>query len=325
LQRDYRQIHREALVFDGLSASRFDDAFIATLRQGGLAGAHQSVGGTGGFRETVAEVLKFREFLESRAGEISLATTAEGIEDAKKNGKIAVVMGFQGSDMLRGDESLLSVFHELGVRIVQLAYNRRTWAGDGCTERTNCGLSLFGVRLVETLNRLRMLVDCSHTGERTTLDAIEVSSAPVIISHTNVRSLCDNPRCIRDVVIDAIAAKGGVIGLTSFSYFLIKEGQATLDHYLDHIDYLVRRVGVDHVAVGLDLTEGRVYEPPLDPILYKPEAYPPLPWQYARGLESVAEIANVTRGLVERGYAAEDIRKILGGNWIRVYREVLGK
>jgi len=325
MQRDYRQIHREALVFDGLSASRFDDALLPKLREGGLAGLHQTVGGTAPFRETVAEVLRFRSFVDSRADEISLATTAEGIEEARKSGKIAVVMGFQGSDMLRGDESLLPVFHELGVRILQLAYNRRTWAGDGCTERTNCGLSLFGVRLVEALNRLRMLVDCSHTGERTTLDAMEVSSAPVIISHTNVRSLRDNPRCIRDVVIDTVAAKGGVIGLTSFSYFLTKDGQATLDHYLDHIDYVVRRVGVDHVAIGLDLTEGRVYEPPLDPILYKPEAYPPLPWQYARGLESVAEIANVTRGLVERSYATEDIRKILGGNWIRVYREVLGK
>jgi membrane dipeptidase len=324
MERDYRQIHRDALVFDGLSASRFDETLIPKLREGGLAGLHQTVGGTAPFRETVADVLKFREFLESRSGEVSLATTSEEIESARSNGKIAVVMGFQGSDMLRGEESLLPVFHELGVRIVQLAYNRRTWAGDGSTERTNCGLSLFGVRLVEALNRLRMLVDCSHTGERTTLDAIEVSSAPVIISHTNVRALRDNPRCVRDVVIDAIAAKGGVIGLTSFSYFLTTEGQATLDHYLDHVDYIVRRVGVDHVAVGLDLTEGRVYEPPLDPILYKPEAYPPLPWQYARGLGSISQIANVTRGLVDRGYPTEDIQKILGGNWMRVYREVLG-
>ena len=325
MQGDYREFHREMLVFDGLSASAFDENLIPKLRQGGVHGLHLTVGGRDPFRETIAEVLRIRSFVETRAGEVSLATTARAIEGARREGTIAVVMGFQGTDMLRGDESLLPVFHELGIRIVQLAYNQRTWAGDGCTERTNCGLSLFGVRLVESLNRLRMIVDCSHTGENTTLDAIEASAAPVIVSHTNVRALCDNPRGVSDRVIDAIAGKGGVIGLTSFAYFLKKDGPATLDHYLDHVDYLVRRVGVDHVGVGLDLIEGRVYEPPLDPILYKPEAYPPLPWRYARGLESIAEISNVTRGLLERDFPRESVRKIMGENWLRVYREVWGE
>jgi membrane dipeptidase len=181
------------------------------------------------------------------------------------------------------------------------------------------------VRLVEELNRLRMIVDCSHTGENTTLDAIEASKAPVIVSHTNVRALCDNPRGASDRVIDAIARKGGVIGLTSFAYFLNKDRPATLDDYLNNVDYLVRRVGVDHVGVGLDLIEGRVYEPPLDPILYKPEAYPPLPWRYARGIERYEEMSNVTRGLLERDYPEESVRQILGGNWLRVYREIWGQ
>lgn len=325
MQIDYRDVHRDLLVFDGLSASAFNEELLPKLRQGGVAGLHQTVGGRESFRETVEAVMRFRSFVESRASELSLATTAAEIEKARRESRIAVVMGFQGSDMLRGDESLLPVFQELGVRIVQLAYNQRTWAGDGCTERTNCGLSLFGVRLVEALNRLRMMVDCSHTGENTTLDAIEASTAPVIVSHTNVRALCDNPRGASDRVIDAIAGKGGVIGLTSFAYFLDKNGPATLDHYLDHVDYLVRRIGIDHVGVGLDLIEGRVYEPPLDPILYKSEAYPPLPWKYAQGLESIAKISNVTRGLVEREYPLEGIRKIMGENWLRVYREVWGE
>jgi membrane dipeptidase len=325
MQRDPAEIHREILVFDGLSASNFDENLIPKLRQGGVHGLHQTVGGRAPFGETVAGVVRFRSFVESHGDELSLATSAGAIEQARRDGKIAVVMGFQGSDMLRGDESLLSVFRDLGVRIVQIAYNQRTWAGDGCTERTNCGLSLFGVRLVEELNRLRMIVDCSHTGENTTLDAIEASKAPVIVSHTNVRALCDNPRGASDRVIDAIARKGGVIGLTSFAYFLNKDRPATLDDYLNNVDYLVRRVGVDHVGVGLDLIEGRVYEPPLDPILFKPEAYPPLPWPYARGIERYEEMSNVTRGLLERDYPEESVRQILGGNWLRVYREIWGQ
>jgi membrane dipeptidase len=325
MQGDYRAVHGDLLVIDGLSASSFDEALLPKLKASGVAGVHQTVGGRESFGDTVATVMKFRSFLESHGSEVTLATTAAGIESARREGRIGVVMGFQGSDMFRGDESLLPVFHQLGVRIVQLAYNQRTWAGDGCTERTNCGLSLFGVRLVEGLNRLKMIVDCSHTGENTTLDAIEASSAPVIVSHTNVRALCDNPRGVSDRVIDAIATKGGVLGLTSFAYFLNKDRPATLADYLDNVDYLVRRVGVDHVGVGLDLIEGRVYEPPLDPILFKPEAYPPLPWKYAEGLGSIVEISNVTRGLMERDYPLESIRKIMGGNWLRVYREIWGE
>jgi membrane dipeptidase len=325
MQGDYRTVHSDLLVIDGLSASSFDEALLPKLKAGGVSGVHQTVGGRESFGDTVARVMKFRSFLSSHASEVTLATTAAGIENARREGRVGVVMGFQGSDMLRGDESLLPVFRELGVRIVQLAYNQRTWAGDGCTERTNCGLSLFGVRLVEALNRLKMIVDCSHTGENTTLDAIEASKAPVIISHTNVRALCDNPRGVSDRVIDAIVAKGGVLGLTSFAYFLNKDRPATLADYLDHVDYLVRRVGVDHVGVGLDLIEGRVYEPPLDPILFKPEAYPPLPWKYAEGLGSIVEISNVTRGLLERDYPLDGIRKIMGGNWLRIYREIWGE
>ncbi len=325
MQADFRAVHRDLLVIDGLSASSFDEELLPKLKAGGVTGVHQTVGGRESFGDTVAAVMRFRSFLESHGTEVQLATTAAGIEKARNEGRIGVVMGFQGSDMLRGDEGLLPVFHELGVRIVQLAYNQRTWAGDGCTERTNCGLSLFGVRLVEALNKLRMMVDCSHTGENTTIDAIEASSAPVIVSHTNVRALCDNPRGVSDRVIDAIAAKGGVLGLTSFAYFLNKDGPATLDHYLDNVDYLVRRVGVEHVGVGLDLIEGRVYEPPLDPILFKPEAYPPLPWKYAQGLESIREISNITRGLLDRDYPLESIRKIMGGNWLRIYREIWGE
>jgi membrane dipeptidase len=311
------------MVIDGLSASNFDEAHIPRLRAGDVDAVHQTVGGQAPFLETCRDVVRFRKFLQAHADDVTLATTAGEIEGAKAAGKTAVVLGFQGSDPLRGDETLLPVFHGLGVRIVQIAYNRRTWAGDGCTERTECGLSDMGVRLVEELNRLKMIVDCSHTGERTTLDAIEASRAPVIVSHTNVRALCDNPRGVRDVVIDRIAEKGGVIGLTSFSYFLSKQGPATLEDYLDHVDYIRKRVGVDHVAVALDLTEGRVYDEPHDPALFKPEAYPPV-WTYAEGLDSAAKISNVTRGLVERDYQEPDIRKILGENWLRVYRAVWG-
>ena len=118
MQVDYRELHRDALVFDGLSASNFDENLIPKLRQGGVHGLHQTVGGRQPFGETVAEVVRFRSFVESRAGELSLATSAGAIEQARREGKIAVVMGFQGSDMLRGDESLLPVFRDLGVRIV---------------------------------------------------------------------------------------------------------------------------------------------------------------------------------------------------------------
>jgi membrane dipeptidase len=320
--------HKSLFVFDGLHNATWNHDFLAKLRQGGHKAVHRSIGGAEGVEDTIKTVERETAFIEKESDTLALAHSVAEIREANRSGRIAAVFGFQGTEPIEGDWQLLATYKRLGVEIIQLTYNRRNWLGDGSTERTNCGLSDLGVKVVEELNRLRMVVDCAHTGENTTLDAIEVSKAPIVISHTNVLALCDNPRNVSDRVIRAVAAKGGVIGLTSFSYFLSKTRRATLSDFLDHVDYIKQLVGADHVALGLDIIEGWNQEEalaPLDRTLFKEQAYPPLPWTYAEGLSGAADVPNVTKGLLQRSYTEVDIRKIMGQNFLRVLEAVWGR
>lgn len=322
------QFHKSLFIFDGLHNAAWNHDFLAKLRQGGHKAVHRSIGGSQGVEDTIKAIERENAFIESEAETLALVRSTAEIQAANNQGRIVVIFGFQGTEPIEGDWSILAIYKRLGVQIIQLTYNRRNWLGDGSTERVDCGLSDLGVKVVEELNRLRMVVDCAHTGENTTLNAIEVSKAPVIISHTNVRALCENPRNVSDRVIRAIARKGGVIGLTSFAYFLSKTRKPTVSDFLAHIDYITQLVGPDYVGLGLDIIEGWNQQErlgPLDRTLFKAEAYPPLPWTYAKGLSSAVDVPNITEGLLDRGYSEEDIRHIMGQNFLRVLHSIWGE
>jgi membrane dipeptidase len=217
--------------------------------------------------------------------------------------------------------------------MVQLAYNIKDFVGDGCAERTDCGLSTFGVKVVEELNRLGIVVDCAHTGYQTTMDAIEVSAKPVIISHGNVRAVCDNSRNLKDDTIQAIANNGGVIGMVGYPAFVAKKVRPNIDDLLDHVDYLAKLVGVEHISVGIDYYQGQagVADEAQSKALYKmmvnsgtwnPRDYPPPPYYYPKGIEMPEQLPNLTGELLKRGYSEEEVKMILGENLIRIFKEV---
>src|SRR5207249_2922710 len=176
------------------------------------------------------------------------------IEAAKRAGKVAVVLQFQGGTPLDYNANLVEAFYRLGVRVIQLTYNERNPLGDGCTERTDAGLSDLGVRVIAEMNRLGVAVDLSHVGYRTSMEAIEASAAPVIFSHSNARAVCDSARNLTDDQMRAAAARGGVIGVNAFPAFVARHQAPTVEHLLDHIEYMVRVVGDDHVGLGFDFS-----------------------------------------------------------------------
>jgi membrane dipeptidase len=194
-------------------------------------------------------------------------------------------------------------------------------------------LTRAGRRLVEEIHALGIVLDVGgHTGERTTLDAIEISrGVPVVCTHTNVAAIANNYRCVSDRVIDAIAGTGGVIGITAVSDFHVRGRGNTgkvphvgIDEHVDQYDYIKKRVGVDHVGLGTDFVDGM-------PILYggvNKEIIPPdmvdEPWRYVKGFESIAELPNVITGLKRRGWTDAEVGKAMGGNWLRVYETVWG-
>jgi len=246
-----------------------------------------------------------------------------------------VVFGSQHADFLVGPPpnlDLLPVYHRLGLRILQPTYNERNVFADGCGERSNGGLSRLGLELVERMNRLRMLFDCSHLGVQDTLDGCEYSDFPVA-THSNARSLCDNVRNRTDEEIHAIAEKGGVIGVVAFPSFVkwtkMEQGERpTIEDVLDHIDYISDLVGVEHVGIGLDLIEGWPLERHrlLD---RRPDIWgrptPQGTYDYPEGLDSIDKLPNLAKGLIARGYSDREIRKILGENWLRVFRKAWGE
>lgn len=219
--------------------------------------------------------------------------------------------------MLEGDANLLQLFYDLGIRHMLLAYNQKNRAADGCHERTDSGLSRYGVRLIEEMNRVGMILDLTHVGYRSTMEAIEVSADPVIFSHSNAYAVKEYPRNLRDDQIKACAQKGGLIGINGVGHFL-GDNKASTENFLKHIDYVAQLVGPQHVGIGTDY----VYflEQIHRKFLANPERYP----------RTIAEreyfppqlLPQVTEALLKRNYPEEEVRGILGGNFLRIARRV---
>ncbi|MCL5676552.1 MAG: dipeptidase [Firmicutes bacterium] len=242
--------------------------------------------------------------VEASGGQVVLALSAGDAERAAEQGKQAVMISLEGGEPIGLDLAVLRSLYRLGVRLVGLTWNQRNAIADGVGElRSRGGLTTFGVELVKEMNRLGMLVDVSHLSEAGFWDVLEVSSQPVIASHSNARALCDHPRNLTDEQIKALAKNGGVIGMNFFRGFVDRQAErATLERVLDHIDHIANLVGPIHVGLGADFDGA-------DPVV---------------GLEDVTRVPAITAGLLQRGYKDEDVLAILGGNHLRLMRQVIG-
>jgi len=317
-ERRALELHRSSIVFDALNASIMDDDYFQKMHEGGVTATNYTVGMNQNLSETVKRISQmYREIGKSRVA--TLIENAADIRQAKKDDQTGIILGFQNVGPLEKDFALLPVYYRLGVRIIQLTYHFKDVCGDGCKEPANSGLSLFGAKLIEQMNDMGMVVDLAHVGERTERDAIEASRYPVIASHSNVFARVPTYQNKKDDMIKALAAKGGVMGITGFPRLV--ESNPTLDHLLDHVGYVVGLVGVDHVGIGLDFAEGWPDSPfhrkkliAIDGQIY----------DWPKDIETVSKWPNITRGLVSRGYSDDDIQKIIGGNFMRVFEKVVG-
>jgi membrane dipeptidase len=246
---------------------------------------------------------------------------AEDAEAAKATGRLALGFHFQGTTPFDRDIGLVEVFYRLGVRHALMAYNQKNHVGDGCHERTDGGLSRFGLELVREMQRVGMLVDCTHTGRRTSLEVFEIAEAPVIYSHSNAAALKGHQRNVEDELAKACAASGGVIGVNGIGIFLGDNDDSTAALFR-HLDHWVELVGPGHVGIGLD----SVSEPAvLADFVHASAAKYPAGQSYEVSEIKVArpeQIPELTEGMVRAGYADADIRAVLGGNWLRLAREV---
>jgi membrane dipeptidase len=251
-----------------------------------------------------------------------IARSFADIEAAHAAGDLAVILHFQGCDPIEADVNLLDAYHALGVRVMQPTYNHRNRLGDGCLERANSGLSKLGGEAIARMNELGIIVDVAHVGRRTSLDVIEASSAPVIVSHGNPCGVYESRRNLTDEQIKAVAASGGVIGVCAFPGF-VSAADADLGKLLDHVDYLAALVGAEHVGLGMDYAVET--EEDYDFYRYEQDTYPRPPWTWPAGIAGFADIRNIGDGLARRGYRTDQIEGIASGNFLRVFREVWGR
>lgn len=328
-----RAVHASSYVVDTVNRSLMDDRFFGDIDAGRptLLGrtilvSSGEVFSPFGFMETVRDIAETLAVVDAHPERLLLVRSPEDIVAAKRTGRTGLYLYFQSPEPLATELWRVRLFYELGLRMIQLTYNARSLAGDGCAERTDSGLSEWGLVLVEQCNRLGIAVDVSHCGYRTTMEAIEASKTPTLITHANARALCDNPRCKTDEQAKACAARGGVIGVQALPAFIsATDTKPTIEDMLDHLDHWVRLVGVDHVGLGLDLTNGHERDD-YSLLGYKPEMYKNV-WvdgvqQWIAGLGSLAELPNITERLLRRGYGDEDVAKILGGNFVRVLTQI---
>ena len=327
------QPYRDAIVVDGLNVSNWDsDAVYDSLSAGGVTAINATVATWEGFLDTVDRLARWDARLRERAGTIAPVRTVDDILAAKRDGRTGVIFGFQNASPIEDRLDRLALFHRLGVRIVQITYNERNLLGDGCYERVSGGLTHFGADAVAEMNRLGILIDLSHVGERTTLDVIDASGMPVACTHANAKSYYDVPRNKTDEALRRLAERGGVVGATCIITFLKTGADSTLPDYVDAIDDLVQRIGIDHVAIGTDFTQDQTYEfwryigsqqGSKYPARYiDPNVRNDRRLLYPRGLETPDRLPALADALSDRGYTWEDVEKLLGANWMRLFRQV---
>lgn len=326
-------LHRDAIVIDMVCPLLAVERSLEEWIKGGATAVGPTVAGDHDCTAAMGQIGVWYERLRRRSAELLHITRVDDIYRAKKEGKLGIIFHFQNTQPFERNPDLVEVYYRLGVRMVQLTYNVKNWIGDGCDEVTDAGLSEFGRRVIREMNRVGMVVDLSHTGYRTTMEAMEVSEAPVVFSHSNASAVHDSRRNLRDDQIKAVAAKGGLIGLNGFPAFVSKRRWPTVDDLLRHTDYIANLVGTDQLGLGLDYYQGQwpfasareartLYEASLKTGRWRPGTYPPPPYKYPKGIEVPSKLEQLTVALLARGYREKDVRKILGGNWIRVFERV---
>jgi membrane dipeptidase len=309
----------------------FTEADFARYRESGINVFHIAVGNGGPnvYENSLTFFGGWNGLLAGADQYFMRIDSAADLKRVKGSGKVGVLIGLQNSEHFRRPDDV-DLFHALGQRVSQLTYNARNLIGNGSTERRDDGISDFGVAIIERMNGVGMAVDVSHCGDRTTLDAFEVSKKPVLITHSNCRALAPgHPRCKADEAILAVGKAGSVMGITAVRMFVKNEEPTTVEHVLDHFDHVRKLIGPEHLGVGSDIDLDGYDDMP-------PELNRRLRAGYkgsygfrenidVEGLDHPKRMYDLTEGLIRRKYSDREIEGVLGGNFVRVLGEIWGK
>jgi membrane dipeptidase len=328
---DAHRVHREATIVDGLVF--MSDGHTADLIAGNVAAINLTVSHMeGDFEGACDSAAEWLQRVNAPNSPWHLIKTVADIPAAKRAGKVGLIMGWQNMRPIGDQLHRIGFFHTIGVRIMQLTYNNRNFIGDGCLEPEDSGLSLFGRRAVREMNRVGMAIDLSHVGERTAMQAAELSEKPVFLTHANAHAVVAMPRNKSDALIKKVSATGGTIGVSIYGPMCWDRNpshEPCLDDFLRHLDHIVNLVGTQSVAFGTDLPAVKDLRS-VDHILEMTRTRFPenvgayeqafgggARQRYLREIGSPREFPLITQALLKRGWTASDVHGLLGGNFMR--------
>lgn len=335
---DPLELHNDALIIDGLIW--YSDGDTRELRQANVSALNLTVQITdveAGFETCLDDMASWLETIEPADSGWRLVLDADDILSARREGRIGVIMGWQNGRALEDKLDRLMLLHRLGLRVIQLTYNQRNFLADGCLEPEDGGLSALGNEAVRRMNEIGIAVDLSHCSDRTTIMAAEASTKPVLITHSCARAVANWERNRNDDAIKAVAASGGVIGVSIYGPIVWDGNPArrpTIDDFRRNLDHVVNLVGIEHVGLGTDqyqATDREAYCGTLDvaqdninpaAAAYSDAFGHTYITRYPSDCETIADYPRITETLAHDGWAEADIRSFLGENFLRAFRAI---
>lgn len=318
-------LHDRVTVIDGLIVSNWSRALFEEMRAGGLTAANCTCCIWEGFEPSMRAFAEWKALLRDNADLLTQVYAVDDIARAKAEGKVGIILGWQNSTGFGDDLRNVMLFAELGLRVVQMTYHTANFAGSGCLESVDRGLTDFGHDLVAALNAEGILIDLSHVGTQTSLDTIAASTKPVAYTHCAPRALKDHPRNKTDAELRALADRGGMIGVTMFPPFMARGNESTLEDYLDAIGYVVNLCGEEHVGIGTDF----MLDMPRERMPYYlhdkgtgRRLLTPTGPRFPEDLNRIRQFPRLTAAMEQRRWNPARIEKLIGANWQRTLGEV---
>ena len=320
-------------IIDGLQYANWSEKIFRQMGEGSVHGVHVTIAYHEVFREMVLNIEQWNRWFEQFPDLIFMGRTGDDVRRAKAQNRTAIFFGFQNPSPIEDDIGLIEICHSLGVRFMQLTYNNQSLLASGCYEKEDTGVTRFGRQAIAEMNRVGLVVDMSHSGERSTLEAIEISTRPIAITHANTAQWHAALRNKSDAVIKELTRTGGMLGFSLYPHHLHKGSACSLEDFCQMIADMASQYGVEHFGIGSDLCQDQ----PDSVVTWMRNGRWSKTTDYGEGTKTAAgfpdqpewftnntHFANLRSGLLATGFSDEDTQAILGGNWLRFYDSSFG-